>query len=124
MSGDAHSAPTAGTLNDSENRRGRRRWLIHGTLVALDAPAIADHPWVVDAIDLNSSGMGMVLPAELAEGTEVLLSFKLGEAVEFSQLPAVVRHQLGSSGGVRFSPWPASERLKLLEWLVQAYENE
>lgn len=104
-------------------RRSTRRVAIHGVLVALDAPNVATRPWVVDAIDLNGSGMGLVLPPELPEGTEVKLSFKLSAEVELSQMPAVVRHQEGSSGGVVFAVWPQSERLKLLEWLVRAYET-
>ncbi len=77
---------------------------------------------VVDAIDLNANGLGLVLPPELLEGTRVLLSFRLDEH-EFSRLPAMVRHKLGVSGGVRFEPWPERERLKLLEFLVRVYES-
>ena len=101
----------------------RQRRNIHGVLVALDAPQLADHPWVVDAIDINANGMGLVLPPEMEEGTEVLLSFKLEETIEFSRLPAVVRHQISATGGVNFLPWPSAERLKLLEFLIAWYEN-
>lgn len=114
---------TEPTSSASRTRRTRRR-SIHGVLVALDIPTLAEHPWVVDAIDINGSGMGLVLPPEVPEGTEVYLSFKLGEETEFSRLPATVRHQVGTSGGVRFAEWPVSERLKLLEWLVREYEGE
>ena len=106
-----------------ETRHTRRR-PIHGVLVALDAPSVSDQPWVVDAIDINASGMGVVLPPDIPEGTDIFLSFRLDDAVEFSRMPAVVRHQLGTSGGIRFGAWPDSERLKFLEWLVQAYESE
>ena len=111
-------------IDPTAETRNTRRRPIHGVLVALDAPTVADQPWVVDAIDINGSGMGVVLPPEIPEGTDILLSFKLAEEVEFSRMPASVRHQVGLSGGLRFGPWPASERLKLLEWLVQAYESE
>ncbi len=102
-------------------RRSRRR-PIHGVLVAIDAPKIADQPWVVDAIDISAYGIGLVLPPELPAGTEVLLSFRLDEQTEFSRVPAVVRHHDGLSGGVRFEPWPAADRLLLLECLVGFYE--
>lgn len=94
-------------------------------LVAVDAPELADQPWVVDAIDLNSLGMGLVLPAELVEGTRVLLSFKLADGLEFSRVPATIAHYgpAASGGGVRFEPWPEEERLQLLEYLVASYES-
>ena len=102
--------------------RRTRRASIHGLLIAIDAPELSSDPWVVDGIDLNSSGMGLVLPPELLEGARVLLTFRLGD-YELSRLPATVQHKVGVSGGVRFDAWPASERLKLLEFLVSAYET-
>lgn len=103
-------------------RRSLRR-PIAGVLVAIDAPEVADRPWVVDAIDVSADGMGLVLPPELAEGTRVELSFKLGDA-EFARLPALVTHRLGTSGGVHFDPWPDPDRLRFLEFLVRLYEAE
>ena len=70
--------------------RRTRRAAVNGLLVAVDAPELSSDPWVVDAIDINASGLGLVLPPELLEGTEVLLSFRLDEH-EFSRLPAVVK---------------------------------
>ncbi len=104
--------------------RRSRRIAIPGVLVAVDAPGIAADPWVVDALDVSAYGLGLMLPPELPEGTEVLLSFKLDERLEFSRLPARVQHREDtSSGGVRFDRWPDSERLKLLEYLVRYYEE-
>ncbi|NJL27438.1 MAG: PilZ domain-containing protein [Thermoanaerobaculia bacterium] len=97
-------------------RRGKRR-PIAGVLVAIDAPEVAERPWVVDAIDVSADGMGLVLPPELPEGTRVELSFKL-DAAEFARLPATVTHRMGTSGGVRFDPWPDADRLRFLEFLV------
>jgi len=107
-----------------ESRRKASRAPIHGVLVAIDAPEVADQPWVVDAIDINSQGLGLVLPPELPEGTEVLLSFRLDEGYEFSRMPATVLHRIGVSGGVRFGDWGHAERLELLEYLVSRYEGE
>lgn len=101
----------------------RRRLAIHGVLVAIDAPEISAHPWVVDAIDISSSGMGLVMPDEFVEGQVVLLSFQLDATYQFSRMPAVVRHQITASGGVEFRQWPTGERLKLLEYLVHWYET-
>ncbi|MEM7351432.1 MAG: PilZ domain-containing protein [Acidobacteriota bacterium] len=106
----------------THRQRRTRRVPIHGHFVAIDAPEVSSEPWVVDAIDLNSSGVGLVLPPELLEGTGVLLSFRLGSH-DFSRLPATVQHQTGVSGGLRFGTWPEAERLKLLEYLVPIYET-
>lgn len=105
------------------SRRRMGRVPISNLLVAIDAPDISADPWVVDAFDINSQGLGLVLPPELPEGTHVLLSFKLSEANEFSRVPATVLHQLGASGGVRFDSWSAEDRLMLLEFLVGVYET-
>ncbi|MCP3958795.1 MAG: PilZ domain-containing protein [bacterium] len=110
-----------GTENADQPRR-MRRAPMHGVLVAIDAPELSSEPWVVDAIDLNSNGMGLVLPPELLEGTRVLLSFKLTDH-DFSRLPATVLYQMGVSGGVRFDDWPLEDRVKLLEWLAGYYES-
>lgn len=118
---DQRLSQVAGAEKANQHRR-TRRVPIHGHFVAIDAPGISSEPWVVDAIDLNSSGVGLVLPPELLEGTEVLLSFRLGDQ-EFSRLPATVQHQTGVSGGLRFGTWSADERLRLLEYLVSVYET-
>jgi PilZ domain len=119
--GDHRSTETTGSDERMMSRRIRRA-PIHGMLVAIDAPELSSDPWVVDGIDLSSSGMGLVLPPELLQGTRVLLSFRLGDH-EISRLPATVQHKEGISGGVRFDDWPDSERLKLLEHLVSVYES-
>lgn len=106
------------------SRRSRRRLPIHGVLVAIDAPEVSAEHWVVDALDINADGLGLVLPPELPEGTLVELTFKLRDDAVFARMPAMVRHQMGSSGGVRFDEWPQLERLKLLEHLVDQYESE
>lgn len=118
---DQRLTEVSGTQTEQRHRRTRRA-SVHGILVAIDAPDLSSEPWVVDAIDLSASGLGLVLPPELLEDARVLLSFRLGER-DFSRLPAVVRHRFGVAGGVRFEPWPDADRLNLLEYLVQVYET-
>ena len=108
-------------MAESDPRRNRKP--IHGALVAVDAPSLADKPWVVDGIDINANGMGLVLPPEIKEGTEVFLSFKLEDQLELSRVPGVVRHQVSATGGVEFEAWQPNDRLKLLEYLVEWYER-
>lgn len=116
--------PGAAAADNGGASRRTRRLPIAGVLVALEAPTIAPQPWVVDAIDINANGMGLVLPPEIPEDAEVLLSFSLSDAVAFSRLAGTVRHHAGASGGVRFGTWPQDQRLELLEFLVRAYESE
>ncbi len=119
---DQKSNPRSGEAAGS--RRQMRRLPVAGLLVALDAPDVSEDPWVVDAIDVNSRGMGLVLPPELIPGTRVGLSCKLGEGCELSRLPATVLHARSDNvGAVGFEPWPSSERIKLLEYLVSRYEQ-
>lgn len=106
-----------------EAARRRRRLPIPGTLVAIDAPEVSNQPWVVDAIDINGHGIGLVLPPEVPEGTHVLLSFSLGDDYEVAQVPGIVRHRDGTSGGVSFGAWRQEDRLHLLAFLVEAYER-
>jgi len=105
--------------------RRSRRHPIRGVLVAIEAASSrSDGHWVVDAIDVNADGLGLVLPPELRPGDHILLTFRLTEKCDFSRLPAVVLHHDGSSGGIRFGAWPLADRLHLLEYLVDSYESE
>ena len=81
--------------DSAQHLRRARRASIHGVLVAIDAPDLSSEPWVVDAIDISGSGLGLVLPPELIEGTRVLLTFRLGDH-DLSRLPA--RAFLGEGG--------------------------
>jgi hypothetical protein len=108
---------------ETRPRRSRRR-MIPGVLVAVDAPALAAQPWVVDAVDINADGMGLVLPPEIVAGTEVFLTFRLDADTELARVPATVVHQESQVGGVIFDAWSPAERLALLEHLVRFYESE
>ncbi len=109
----------------SEVPRRSRRLPLVGVLVEIEAPSLGDKPWVVDAIDINADGMGLVLPVGIAPGTEVRLSFRLGPDCELSRVPAVLLHQepQAGGGGVRFTAWSDVDRLRLLEHLVRVYER-
>jgi len=98
------------------------RFPIPGVLVAIEAPEVARKPWVVGAVDLSAHGMGLLLPSGLPAECEVRLSFQLSDGTAFSRVPARVQHAEGQAGGVRFQAWTDSERLKLLEYLVRAYD--
>jgi len=100
------------------------RLVIPGVLVAVEAPSVARKPWVVGAVDLSADGMGLMMPPGLPPETEVRLSFQLGDGTSFSRVPARVRHQERESGGVIFQSWTEPERLKLLEYLVRAYDTD
>jgi len=110
--------------DDREGPRRAHRIAIPGVLVAIDAPSMSEEPWVADALDINAHGMGLVLPPEIPPAIDVLLTFKLGDDLEFSRLPARVQHREGTSGGVVFGAWPPHARLELLEYLVGIYESE
>lgn len=91
--------------------------------MAIEAPDVARKPWVVGAVDVSSHGMGLLLPSGLPAECEVRLSFQLSDGTAFSRVPARVQHAEGQTGGVRFGAWTDSERLKLLEYLVRAYDS-
>jgi hypothetical protein len=109
----------------SSSRRPRRR-PVTGMLVGVEAPDLGDHRWVVDAVDLSSDGMGLVLPDDLPPGSSVLLTLRLSEGCDLARVPATVLHRepQASAGGVSFDTWNAADRLCLLEHLVRWYEGD
>ena len=118
----------AGTPEEADSaapRRPRRR-PVTGMLVSIEAPDLGDHPWVVDAVDLSSDGMGLVLPDDLAPGSSVLLTFRLSEGCDLARVPATVLHRepQAGGGGVEFANWSTADRLCLLEHLVRWYEGD
>jgi hypothetical protein len=106
-------------------RRPRRR-PVTGMLVAIEAPELGDHRWVVDAVDLSSDGMGLVLPDDIAPNSSVLLTFRLSDGCDLARVPATVLHREPQTGGggVLFERWSPADRLCLLEHLVRWYEAD
>ena len=104
-----------------ERRRSRRRPL-PGNFVAIEAPKLApDLCWAGSVVDINGDGMGVMLPAEVKPGDEVLLSFRLDDDRMVVRAPSVVlRHEAGIGfGAVRFQPWPEPDRLALVSYLLE-----
>lgn len=86
--------------------------------IAIEKPG-ASGLWVADALDISDGGLGMVLSPEFNRGTEVLLTFQLGEAKPFLRLPAVVLRQELGIGAVRFKNWSQPDRDRLAHYLLR-----
>ena len=101
-----------------ERRLSRREPL--AILVMIRRSADSESPdWAGNAADINDSGMALVLPPELATGTVVFLSFKLGDN-EFSGVPAeIVRQESVGIGAVHFVDWSDADRLELVSYLQE-----
>ncbi len=102
----------------TRERRMSRREPIAKIYVEIRRSADSEIPdWAGTAVDVNSNGMALVLPPDMATGTRVSLSFALGE-VEFSCVPAeVVRQDVVGVGAVRFVDWSDADQLELLAYL-------
>ena len=104
-------------LKTLERRLSRREPIAKISVKIRRSPDSMSPDWAGNAVDINESGMALVLPPELATGTPVFLSFKLGEA-EFSRLPAeIVRQENVGIGAVRFVDWSDSDQLELVSYL-------
>ena len=107
-------------LKTRERRRSRREPIAKIYVRIHRSPDSQRPDWAGTAVDVNSSGMALVLPPELATGTRVFLSFKLGDA-EFSRMPGeIVRQDTVGIGAVRFVDWPDSEQLDLASYLQES----
>lgn len=107
---------------DGSDTRRSRRHPIPGVLVAIEAAEARKTPrgfWLTDAVDLGAGGMGLVVPPDLEPGFPVHLTFRLDKKTEFTSVPGEICRQELGAGAVRFLDWPASERVKLLEYLVR-----
>jgi hypothetical protein len=75
--------------------------------------------WAASAVDISYDGLGLNLPIDVPEGTELLLTFMLDDHTSFSRVPAkVVRTQPGLGlTAVRFRNWTLSDRRSLQRYL-------
>ena len=105
----------------TDERRTSRREPIAKIYVRIRRSPDSESPdWAGTAVDVNSTGMALVLPPDLATGTRVFLTFELGE-VAFSRVPGeIVRQDTVGIGAVRFADWSESDRLKLASYLQES----
>ena len=104
-------------LKTRERRMSRREPIAKIYVTIRKSPDSATPDWAGTAVDVNSSGMALVLPPDLEAGTRVSLTFKLGEA-EFSRVPAeIVRQDNVGVGAVRFVDWTHADELALITYL-------
>ena len=74
--------------------------------------------WAGSAVDINASGMALVLPPDLQPGERVYLSFQLDELAVFEAVPGmVVRQDFVGVGAVRFEEWTETDQLALISYL-------
>lgn len=108
-------------VEESVERRRSRRRVTPGLLVAIEAPRRSpDSCWVGTGLDINGDGLGIALPPDVEVGDEVMLSFQLAGS-DLRRVPGVVlrRDDAYGVGAIRFHPWPETERLSLLGFLLE-----
>ncbi len=104
-------------LKTPERRLSRREPIARIYVKIRRSPDSEKPDWAGTAVDVNGSGMALVLPPDLATGTRVFLSFELGD-VEFSRVPGeIVRQDVVGVGAVRFVDWSDSDQLELVSYL-------
>jgi hypothetical protein len=82
-------------------------------------PSAENPDWSGTAVDVNASGLALVLPPELAPGTRVFLTFQLGSS-KFSRLPGlVVRQDRVGVGAVEFKDWETADMMRLRTFLQE-----
>lgn len=115
---DGQRAPTF--LATPERRRSRREPIATVHVEIRSSPDEEDPQWAGSAVDLNASGMALVLPPELESGARVFLTFQLGK-VTFSRVHGdVVRQDAVGVGAVRFVDWNDEDKLALISYLQEA----
>ena len=117
MAADSFTPASSTGSKASERRRSRRRGL-PGLFVALEAATDSELCWAGNAIDVNGDGLGLALPPEVQEDSEVLLTFHL-DGVDYQRVPAVVLRRDEGIGAVRFTEWPDGLRLALVTYLLE-----
>lgn len=119
MNDDRTQRPTWSFLNTRE-RRDSRRQPVSQIEVEIRLERDSSTPdWGGSAIDLNSTGMALVLPPELEMGTLVYLTFDLGSS-SFDRLPGtIVRQDRVGVGAVQFQDWGVDDKMRLLTFLQE-----
>ena len=107
-----------------ERRLSRREPIAKIFVKIRRSPDSKSPDWACTAVDITDGGMALVLPPELATGTRVFLSFKLGDT-EFSWvLGEIVRQENVGVGAVRFVDWSYSDQRELVSYLQKtAHQN-
>ena len=109
-----------GFLSTPERRDSRREPIATVYVAIRESPDDEDPRWAGSAVDLNATGMALVLPPELPSNSRVYLSFRLGSD-EYSRVPGtVVRHDVVGVGAVHFVDWSEEDKLALITYLQQA----
>ena len=109
--------PSWNFLNTRE-RRDSRREPIANIPVEIRLSAGSDDPdWAGSAVDINSTGIALVLPPDLHAGTHVYLSFDVG-GESYSRLPGlIVRQERVGVGAVEFYELSTDDKTRLLSFL-------
>ena len=107
-----------GSFINTLERRESRRTLIAKLEVEVRLERSAEDPdWSSTAVDVNATGLALVLPPELAPGTRVFLTFQLGSS-KFNRMPGlVVRQARVGVGAVEFENWETAELMRLRTFL-------
>lgn len=100
-----------------ERRLSRRKPIARIYVEIRRSPDSKNPDWAGTSVDITDGGMALVLPPELATGTLVFLSFKLGDAEFLRVLAEIVRQENIGIGAVRFVDWPDSDQRKLVSYL-------
>ena len=107
-------------LATPERRRSRREPIATVHVEIRSSPDEKEPQWAGTAVDLNSSGMALVLAPELESGSRVFLTFKLGKE-SFQRVQGnIVRQDAVGVGAVRFVDWNDEDKLALITYLQEA----
>jgi len=106
---------------DLRERRLTRRVAIPGAIIDVEYPVGTDRHFAVFGIDLNADGIRLALPAEVASGEVVRMTFQLDAHCRLAGVDGRVVHSGGGAAGVRFVGWSDDDRLALIEFLDRRY---
>ena len=106
-------------LATPERRQSRRRPIATVHVEIRSSPDQKEPQWAGSAVDLNASGMALVLPPELESGARVFLTFQLGDETFVRVQGDVVRQDAVGVGAVRFVDWNDGNKLALITYLQE-----